>query len=79
VPDPEIFDMPMEFGLELMTIIRAHLANAEWKLFDDMIDLSPKFPPALCGVLGAKSVTLGGHFVHRLSLQKLHRGQVSQC
>ena len=38
VPDPEIFDMPMEFGLELMTIIRAHLANAEWKLFDDMIN-----------------------------------------
>ena len=28
----------MEFGLELMTIIRAHLANAEWKLFDDMIN-----------------------------------------
>ena len=38
MPDPEIFDMPMEFGLELMTIIRAHLANAEWKLFDDMIN-----------------------------------------
>ena len=38
VPDPEIFDMPMEFGLELITIIRAHLANAEWKLFDDMIN-----------------------------------------
>ena len=30
--------MPMELGLELMTIIRAHLANAEWKLFDDMIN-----------------------------------------
>ena len=38
VPDPEIFDMPMEFGLELMTIVRAHFANAEWKLFDDMIN-----------------------------------------
>jgi hypothetical protein len=37
VPDPEIFDMPMEFGLELMTIIRAHLTNAEWKLFDEIL------------------------------------------
>lgn len=26
-------------------------------------DLRPKFPPALRGVLGFKSVTLGGHFV----------------
>jgi hypothetical protein len=31
-------------------------------------DLSPKFPPSLHGVLGVKSVTLGGHFVHVLSL-----------
>ena len=38
VPDPEIFDMPMEFGLELMTVVGPHLANAEWKLFDDMIN-----------------------------------------
>ena len=38
VPDPEVFDMPVKLGLELMTIIRAHLANAEWKLFDDMIN-----------------------------------------
>lgn len=36
VPNPEIFDMLMEFGLELMTIVRAHFANAEWKLFDNM-------------------------------------------
>lgn len=28
--------VPMEFGLELMTIVRAHFANAEWKLFDNM-------------------------------------------
>lgn len=38
VPDPEIFDMPMEFGLELMTVVGPHLANAEWELFDDMIN-----------------------------------------
>jgi len=40
-------------------------------------DLCPKFPPALRGVLGVKSVTLGGHFVHRLSLQELDRRQVA--
>ena len=38
VPDPEIYDMPMEFGLELMTIIRAHLANAERELFNDVFN-----------------------------------------
>ena len=38
VPDPEIFDMPMEFGLELMTVVGPHLVNAEWELFDDMIN-----------------------------------------
>ena len=43
------------------------------------IDLSPKFPPALRGVLGVKSLALGRHLVHRLSLQKFHRCQVGQC
>ena len=38
VPDPEVFDMPMELGLELVTIIRAHFANAEWELFDDVVN-----------------------------------------
>ena len=42
-------------------------------------DLSPKSPPALRGVLGVKSLALGRHLVHRLSLQKLHRCQVAQC
>ncbi len=32
------------------------------------IDLSPKFPPALRGVLGVKSLALGGHLVHGHSL-----------
>jgi hypothetical protein len=41
-------------------------------------DLSPKFPPALYGVLGVKSLALGRHLVHRLSLQKLHWRQVPQ-
>jgi hypothetical protein len=42
------------------------------------IDLRPKFPPALYGVLGVKSLALGRHLVHRLSLQKLHWRQVPQ-
>ena len=42
-------------------------------------DLCPKFPPALRGVLGVKSLALGRHLVHRLSLQKFHRCQVAQC
>ena len=43
------------------------------------LDLCPKFPPALRGVLGVKSLALGRHLVHRLSLQKFHRCQVAQC
>ena len=38
VPDAEIFDMPMEFGLELMTVVSSNLANAEWELFDDVVN-----------------------------------------
>ena len=30
--------MPMELGLELVTIIGAHFANAEWELFDDVVN-----------------------------------------
>ena len=41
--------------------------------------LRPKFPPALHGVLGVKSLALGSHLVHRLSLQKFHWRQVAQC
>ena len=37
-------------------------------------DLRPKFPPALRGVLEVKSLSLSGHFVHRLSLQEFHWG-----
>ena len=40
-------------------------------------DLCPKFPPALRGVLGVKSLALGRHFVHRLSLQEFHWRQVA--
>jgi hypothetical protein len=40
-------------------------------------DLRPKFPPALRGDLGVKSVTLGGHFVHHFSLQEFHWRQVA--
>ena len=42
-------------------------------------DLSPKFPPALCGVLGVKSLALRRHLVHYLSLHEFHRCQVAQC
>jgi hypothetical protein len=42
-------------------------------------DLRPKFPPALRGVLGVKSLALGSHLVHHLSLQKFHRRQDFQC
>ena len=38
VPDPEIFDMPMEFGLELVTVIRPNFSNAKRELFDDVIN-----------------------------------------
>ncbi len=38
VPDTEIFDMPMELGLELMTFNSADLADPEWQLVDDVID-----------------------------------------
>ena len=38
VPNPKIFNMPMELGLELVTIIRAHLANAKRELFDDVVN-----------------------------------------
>ena len=38
VPDPEIFNMPMELGLEFVTIIRTDFTNAEWKLFDDVVN-----------------------------------------
>ena len=38
------------------------------------LDLSPKFPPALRGVLGVKSLALGGHLVLSPSPQEFHRG-----
>lgn len=36
--DAEIFDVPVEFGLELMTISHADFADAEWELVDDVIN-----------------------------------------
>ena len=53
---------------DLLVILRAVLAASIG------VDLRPKFPPALCGVLGIKSLSLSGYFVHRLSLQKFHWG-----
>ena len=36
-------------------------------------------PSSFARSLGVKSLTLGRHLVHRLSLQKFHRCQVAQC
>lgn len=33
-----VFDMPMEFGLELVAIVSSNFANSERKLLDDMIN-----------------------------------------
>ena len=57
----------------------AYEAYRQVTVADLFTDLCPKFPPALRGVLGVKSLALGRHLVHRLSLQKFHRCQVAQC
>ena len=31
-------DMPMELGLELVTTICTHFANAEWEFFNDVVN-----------------------------------------
>lgn len=49
---------------------------AEWR---EDADLRPKSPPALRGVLVVKSLALGRHLFHCLSLQKFPRCQVAQC
>jgi hypothetical protein len=36
--DTEVFGMPMELGLELMTIIGSDFSYPEWELVDDVID-----------------------------------------
>lgn len=55
------------------------LTETELSLFHGTgSDLRPKFPPALRGVLGFKSLALSRHLVHCLSLQEFHRGQVPQ-
>ena len=35
---PKVFDVPVEFSLELKTIVRSGFTNAEWELFNDMVD-----------------------------------------
>lgn len=57
-----------------ISIVRSRIVVNKLKLGD----LSPKSPPALRGVLGVKSLALGRHLVHCLSLQKFHWGQVAQ-
>ncbi len=36
--DPDVFDVPMELGLEFVTIVGPNFSNAEWKLFDGMVN-----------------------------------------
>ena len=38
VADPKIFDVSVELSLELVTIVSSDFTNAEWELFNDMID-----------------------------------------
>ena len=37
VPDPKILNIPMELGLELVTVIRPNFSNAKREFFDDVI------------------------------------------
>jgi hypothetical protein len=36
--DSLIFDMPMELGLELMTIVSSHLSDSNGELSNHMVD-----------------------------------------
>ncbi len=38
VINPEVFDMPMKFGLELVAVVCANHAHAKWELGQDVID-----------------------------------------
>jgi hypothetical protein len=38
VANAQVFNMPVELGLELMAIVRSHLADAEREFVDDGID-----------------------------------------
>ena len=38
VANSKILDMPMEFCLELMAIVRPDFSDAEWEFFNDMIN-----------------------------------------
>ncbi|MGB0798640.1 MAG: hypothetical protein ACPGRD_04925, partial [Planktomarina sp.] len=43
---------------------------------DVVIDLAAKFPPALCDVLGVRSLALEGNFSHRVSSEEFQRRHV---
>lgn len=38
VADALVFDMLMEFGLELMAVVGSDLADPKWEILDDVID-----------------------------------------
>jgi len=75
-----IFDIGQHSRHSTREVKNSRLQNGVRPVFDRIVvDLSPKFPPALGGVLGVKSLALSRHLVHCLSLQKFHRCQVAQC
>ena len=51
--DTEVLDVPMEFGLELMAVIRPDFTDAERELFNDVVgevDGVGVIPPFLMGL-----------------------------
>ncbi len=38
MPDSQVFDMPVDASLKLMTVIGSHSMNAEGERFNDVID-----------------------------------------
>jgi hypothetical protein len=36
--DALVFDVPVELGLELVPVVRPHLADTEWEALDDVVE-----------------------------------------
>ena len=37
-PDPEVFNLPMELGLQLVTVVSPDFSNADRKVLDDVVN-----------------------------------------
>jgi hypothetical protein len=46
----QVFDMPMKLGLELMAVVRSHLADAEREFVDDGVDKVDRVRPIVAVV-----------------------------